>query len=174
MDIRVNRVKVIAKPMNNPILCFETDISNDTASFKELEGKSLTGYVLSLKKPKKSLNANAYMWVLADKIASKIRATKEDVYIKAVREVGAWIDITVKTDEIAEVTTAWKSHGIGWFSETMLEGNVYSDIRLYQGSSVYTQEQMARLVDYIVDEAKNLGIETMTPQELERLKAIWE
>ena len=46
-------------------------------------------------------------------------------------------------------------------------------MRLYKGSSIYDREEMRYLIDYIVDEAHYLGIETMTPDEIERLKILW-
>ena len=41
---------------------------------------------------------------------------------------------------------------------------------LYYGSSTYDTQQMSLLIDHIVQDAKALGIETMTPAELEALK----
>lgn len=45
---------------------------------------------------------------------------------------------------------------------------------LWYGSSSYDTKEMSRLIDYIADEAKGLGIETMTPDELAQLKAAWD
>lgn len=44
----------------------------------------------------------------------------------------------------------------------------------YYGSSVYDKAQMARLIDIVVDECKEQGIETMTPEELARLTEEWK
>ena len=37
----------------------------------------------------------------------------------------------------------------------------------------YDSAEMAHLIDGTVEEAKELGIPTMTPNEIERMKALW-
>lgn len=175
MEINVQKLKVVHKPPSPPCIWFQTaqnDVLND---FYKLEDKSLDGYVLTLKKPrKKSLTANSYMWQLADKIAKKIGVTKNDVYMKAVKEVGAYVEMAVRDEDIDEAAKLWETNGIGWFVEPYHKGTGMTLLRFYQGSSVYDGEQMRRLIDYIVDEAKNLHIETMTTAEIERLKQLWQ
>jgi hypothetical protein len=48
--------------------------------------------------------------------------------------------------------------------------NGCTNVILYYGSSTYNTAQMSLLIDHLVQDAKALGIETMTPQELEALK----
>lgn len=125
----------------------------------------------------KSMNANSYMWVICDKIAKKIQKnTKEDIYRHAIREVGVWEDNPKPIDKAQEHIETWNSIGIGWFSEEMRFSklNGYTVVRDYYGSSVYNSKQMSVLIDYIVDQAKELDIETMTPAELERMKGEWK
>ena len=45
----------------------------------------------------------------------------------------------------------------------------YTNTRCFYGSSVYDTAQMSRLIALIVEECKAAGVETMTPEELERL-----
>ena len=119
---------------------------------------------------KRSLNANSYMWVLCDEIAKTIHSTKEDVYRKAIREVGVWQDVACTLAGLPTLVDIWTSRGLGWLVDTFdskLEG--CKRVRLYTGSHNYDTKQMARLIDYIVGEAKELGIETMTPDELAQM-----
>jgi hypothetical protein len=44
---------------------------------------------------------------------------------------------------------------------------------MIKGSSKYDSAEMSKFIDQIIYEAKELGIETMTPAELERMKAEW-
>lgn len=48
-----------------------------------------------------------------------------------------------------------------------------TDVVAYYGSSTYDTDEMARLIDEIVNEAKELGIETMPPEELDCLIKSW-
>lgn len=175
IESKVDRLAIQDKGMSVWI-AFRMPRSEAVNDFNKLKDKSLDGYTLTLKKKnRRSLDANAYMWVLCGKIADKIRATKEDVYRKAVRECGAWIDGVFSARDVPAVMASWGSNGIGWFCEQHYRAGVESvvSMRLYKGSSVYDSREMSRLIDYIVDEAQSLGIETMTPDEIERLKQLW-
>ena len=57
------------------------------AGFDALRGKPLDIEVKE-HKPRRSLDANAYAWVLIDKIAEKTHIKKSEVYRQAIREIG--------------------------------------------------------------------------------------
>lgn len=61
----------------------------------------------------------------------------------------------------------------GWVAEKMGRSGGMTDVVAYYGSSSYDTFEMSRLIDEIVAEAKDLGIETMPPEELERLIQSW-
>ena len=124
---------------------------------------------------KRSLDANSYMWVLCDSIAKAIHSTKEEVYQKAIREVGEWEDTPISAKALDKWVESWNGKGTGWFAEVLREAKFdgYSVVRNYFGSSIYDSQSMSRLIDYIVDEAEELGIDTRTRNEIEELKARW-
>lgn len=125
-------------------------------------------------KLKRSLNANAYCWVLMNKIADAIRSTKEEVYREYIKNKGIFRLITMNKDATNTFIKVWQEKGLGWIcdiSESKYEGMV--DVVAYYGTSSYNTKQMANFIDYVVDEAKNLGIETLPPDEIERLKSLW-
>lgn len=129
---------------------------------------------------KRSINANDYLWVLVDQIAGVINSTKNEVYRKAVREVGVFSDLAIQRKELPNFIQYWTSQGIGYMVDIFdsgladNKGEPMKRIRVYLGSSKYDTEQMSRLIDYIVDEAKGLGIQTETPDEIARMKAMWD
>ena len=174
IEVKVNDM-ALYDTVPNIRIAFSVPRSEALNDLYALKDKSLDGYVLRLVKAKKrSLNANAYMWQLCTKIAEKIRATKEDVYKKAIREVGWYMDMSVEAGKEEEAKSLWSMRGVGWFAEDIFCSRKFSEIRFYKGSSVYNGEEMRRLIDYIVDGATELGIETMTPMEIERLNQLWE
>ena len=133
-------------------------------------------YTISIErlKRKRSLNANAYMWQLCQKIAEKVGATKETVYRKNIREVGSFETVELISAGTARFIRSWEANGLGWVAEPMSERGGYTTVIAYYGNSSYDTAEMTRLIDAVVDEAKALGIETMTPLELDRLKAAWK
>ena len=132
-------------------------------------------YEIKVYKKKRSLDANSYCWVLCKKIADELRVTKEEVYRKAINEVGKFEIIPIKDEAADTFINAWKSKGVGWicevFNKSKIEG--YTNLIAYYGSSIYNSKEMSILIDSIVSEAKELNIETLTPNELERLKSLW-
>lgn len=122
---------------------------------------------------KRSLDANAYCWVLITKIAEMLNSSKEEIYEDMLQKYGfiyqdddGYITVTVKADvDMNKITGHWK----------FLKGNgKFNSYLMIKGSSEYDSAEMAKFIDRIVEEAKELGIETMTPAELERMKAAWQ
>ena len=119
---------------------------------------------------KRSVNSNSYMWVLCDKIAEAIHSTKEEVYRNAIREVGVFQDVAVTVQALPQLIETWTSRGVGWLVDTFdskIEG--CKRVRLYTGSHKYDTRQMSRLIDFIVEDAKELNIEVLPPEELSRM-----
>lgn len=126
-------------------------------------------------KRKRSLNANSYAWTLLDKLAEKLRMAKTDIYRSYIKEIGGNNYLVCSIDEaVDDLCRDWQSKGIGWLTEledSKLEG--CTNVRLYYGSSQYDTAQMSRLIELIVQDCKENGIETLTPDELERMNAEW-
>lgn len=123
---------------------------------------------------RRSNDANAYMWILADKIAEAINSTANDVYRTAIREVGVFHYGAYHDKDVRFVVNMWTHNGVGWIAEVepcSVQG--WKNIKFYHGSSSYDTKQMSRLIDYLVEEAKGLNIETATPDEIARLKSTW-
>jgi hypothetical protein len=127
-------------------------------------------------KKKRSLSANSFLWVLCDKIAKVIQSTKEDVYRFAVREVGVYVPATLQRGAVDKWRQIWQTKGIGWFCDVLddEDGCNYVDVMNYYGSSSYDTEEMSRLLQYIVDEAQELGIDTLTPNDRSLLIERWK
>ncbi len=71
--------------------------------------------------------------------------------------------------------TSWSMHGIGWLCEKVDYSHIDGFVLLnaYYGSSAYNTKQMARLIDWVVQDCKSVGIETLTPKELDGLIEKW-
>jgi len=137
-------------------------------------GKQLSVEVKQYRQ-KRSLDANSYLWVLCQKIAEVIRSTKELVYQKTIREVGQFEILPIREDAVETFIDRWSSKGLGWFAEVLDDSKLpgYKKIIAYYGSSVYDTREMSILIDEIVSQAKELNIETLPPDEVESLKALW-
>jgi len=134
-------------------------------------------YILTVKEKKnrRSLDANAYAWVLLDKLAEKLRIPKTEIYKQYIKEIGGNSETVCAVDRAVDaLCEAWEGKGIGWQTDRIqskLEG--CTNVVLYYGSSVYDSKQMSRLIEMIVQDCKANEIETMTPQELQQLCEKW-
>ena len=129
---------------------------------------------------KRSLDANAYAWQLLGKLAAALSThdvifTPEQVYREAIRDVGDNYEvIPIRDDALEHWVQVWTGHGLGWVCEVIGPSKIkgYTNTRCFYGSSVYDTAQMSRLISIIVEECKAAGVETMTPEELEKLMEV--
>ena len=121
---------------------------------------------------KRSLDANAYCWVLMTKIAEVIDSSKDEVYEDMLQKYGflyqddeGYIPVTVKAGvDMSKIQGHWKFYK---------SNGKFDSYLMIKGTSEYDSAEMAKFIDRIIEEAKELGIETLTPAELERMKAEW-
>lgn len=124
----------------------------------------------------RSLDANAYFWVLCDKLAEATGISKTGIYRQSIRDIGGNSQIVcVPTKAVDKLVSGWQHNGLGWIADTTESKlNGCTNVILYYGSSTYDTAQMARLIDNIVQDCEAVGIETMTPIQLARLKEDWK
>lgn len=121
-------------------------------------------------KEKRSLNANSYLWVLVGKIADLMRTTKEEVYVQELKRYGQSDLVSVKSE--IDVKGYFKYYEEAGTSK--LNGKDFTHYRVFKGSSEYDSREMAVLIDGVVQDAEELGIETLPPHEIQKLKELWK
>lgn len=138
------------------------------------ENKQYT-LIIQEKKKKRSLNANAYAWVLLDKLAAVLHIGKTELYRSYIKEIGGNSDVVCVIDKaLDDLRKGWEHNGLGWLTETMpskIAG--CTNVIVYYGSSTYDTAQMSRLIEMIVQDCKENGIETLTPAELQSMCDEW-
>lgn len=135
-------------------------------------------YTVTIKefRKKRSLDANAYAWVLMNKLADKLNMGVRDLYRHYIPDIPENSQVVcVPTEAVEKLQSGWEHNGIGWCSDTLkskLPG--CTNVVLYYGSSTFDQKQMGVLLDLIIEDCKQVGVEYLTPEELERLKGEWD
>lgn len=118
---------------------------------------------------KRSLDANAYAWVLINKVADALRLTPKEVYRQAIQDIAGNHEIVpIKTEAADKFKQVWESQGLGWpcidIGKSKIDG--YRNMKAYYGSSTYDTRQMSLLIDHLVQDCKALDIETLPPDKL--------
>jgi len=117
---------------------------------------------------KRSLDQNAYAWVLIGKIADKLRTSKDEVYLDMLKRYGQGGVIKVQPQAEQTILTALKYYEP--HEKLYTETDKY--YRVWAGSSGYNTEEMTIFVDGIISEAQELGIQTLTPDELAEMRSL--
>ena len=151
------------------------------ACFDELNGKPLS-IKIGKYRDKRSNDANAYLWVLCSKLADKLSEdgtphTKEEIYRDAVKARGIYREQGELPLNFAKTSrTAWEMLGTGWVTEQVdfePDGERVI-VRYYYGTSTYNTKQMSRIIDWLVAECEQQGIETKTPDQIADMLSLWK
>ena len=125
-------------------------------------------YEVTEYKEKRSLSANAYLWVLVGKIADVLRTSKDEVYVEMLRRYGQGEYVSVRSDiNVRGLFKYYDERG-----KATLDGKEFTHYMVYRGSSEYDSREMSVLIDGVISEAKELDIETLPPAELARLRMV--
>ena len=130
-------------------------------------------YELKRAAVRRTLDANAYCWTLCTKIAEAVGTTKEQVYRRAVTEVGSCIQMHVDEDDLPRFSKQWEGQGLGYQVQEVGRNPAYVIVNAYYGSHLYDTHEMSVLIDNLIQDAKALDIETMPEEELQSLLNSW-
>jgi hypothetical protein len=121
----------------------------------------------------RSLDANAYAWVLINKIAEAITPPmdKQEVYLLMLRRYGQGGQVSIQTSQFESVIREFDYHKV--IGTGMANGMEFTHADVLVGSSKYDTQEMAVLIDGIIQEARDLGIDTDTPEQIARFKERW-
>lgn len=125
---------------------------------------------------KRSLDANAYAWVLINKLADVMRIPPTEVYRQAIQEISGNNEIIpIKEEAVDHFKQAWSHNGIGWMVRDMGKSKLpgFRNLMVYYGSSVYNSTQMNALIENLVQDCKALDIDVMTERERSLLMEEW-
>lgn len=134
-------------------------------------------------KRKRSLDANAYYWVLLTKLAKILRLSNAELHNNLLSKYGFLEYIEGKTLKIVlpDTDAAYKKvmdseiYHLRPTSDVRCgnDGNLYRTYLMLRGSSTYNTEEMSRLIDGLISECKDIGMsdsEIASPEERRILK----
>lgn len=129
-----------------------------------------TIYDVKIKKhrEKRSLDQNAYCWKLINEIGNVLRKSKEEVYLQMLKDYGQ--------SEIISILSTINPKGYFKYYEIVGNGIVnnkeFTHYKIFKGSSEFDSKEMSIFIDGVIQEAKQLGIQTLTPKQLAELKSL--
>ena len=133
--------------------------TKDIEIVEQLKNENKLNIELKKWRKKRSNDANAYCWVLCDKIAKKLTVpnavtTKEQVYKDAIMQIGTYENMIVEEKAYANWKRVWNSQGLGFVVEEVCRKDKCVKIHCYYGSSTYDTQEMWLLIQLLIEEAK--------------------
>ena len=163
-------------------LTFEFD-SDVSAAIDKIKDKLLR-ITVKLWRDKRSLDANSYYWVLLSRLAEAVGISKPRAHNLMLRKDGQNLVIDSQiaflvipdTEEAEETALEAESFHIRPTSQVKQgkDGKMYRTYTVLAGSSTYDTKEMSELINGLVSECKEQGIETLTPDELARMMKDYE
>lgn len=175
MDLS-GRVKEITRDYmtKKPMVTFL--LNEDPQGIEDLGDKDLVIKVVKRTKPR-SLDSNAYFHVLCDKMRQKLGISMAACKNQMITSYGQieYIDegqaLIYKTNADFKYIQELEEAHLKFLKQG--EDGAYW-YKVYRGSHTYNSQEMAQLIQGTVEEAKELGIETLTPAELQRMNELWK
>ena len=180
MLCRLKDYRTRTYPKLTQLLTLEILDTYYAGAYDELKD-GLVDVTIKPRRRRRSRDANAYAWVLMDKIADALSLVHqrpynaEDVYREAIREIPGVSDVVpIRDDAVARFRAGWEHKGIGWQSALLgPAADGYTNVVVYYGSSIFDTRQMGALLDYLVAEAQELSVPTDTPAQIEKYMYYW-
>ena len=134
-------------------------------------------------KEKRSLNANAYYWKLLGQLAKKLKISNSYCHNVMLRRYGTIEEydgrpvfvVIPDTDEAEKQADEAETYHIKPTTNVRVgnDGKLYRTYMLMKPSHKFSTAEMSRLIDGIIDECRQVGIQTMTPNEIAKMKDLW-
>lgn len=127
-------------------------------------------YVIVIKKfrDKRSNKANAYFWQLVGELSTALENDKWTIYLLQLTKYGLFIDVKIDVKDKEKLKTQFR------YVEFLSESENHLNARCYIGSSNYDTKAMSDLIKGTVQDAKDMGIETATPDEIQQMLQYWK
>lgn len=150
---------------------------------EKLKDKPLSVELKQYRK-KRSLDANAYYWKLITNLSEKLGQSKDCMHNYMLQKYGqieiidgkAVYIVIPETDEAQKKVNEAQSYHLKPTTQLKpgMDGLMYRTYMILRGSSDYDTKEMSFLIDGLISECKDAGIETMTPEELERMMQAYD
>lgn len=151
---------------------------NDTVVVEQLKNENKLNIEMKKWYKKRSLDANAYCWVICDLIAKELSkdgiTTKEEVYKDAILQIGSFVPFIVEEKNFENFKRIWGKQGLGFLVQEVSRKDKCIKVNCYYGSSTYDTKEMSLLIELLVQECKQLDIETKSKAEIDSLLKAWD
>ena len=174
----IGKLKELMRLAGGEWLVSFTTRADPVRLFDSLKDEEISVEIKKNSQPR-SKTANDFMWAMCTDIGKALRppVPKDDVYRRAIRDVGEYEPLPIKAEAVSTFQERWASKGTGWFADVVDDSKLkgYKLVFAYYGSSTYTTEEMSRLLDYLKQDMDNMGLQIpLSKDEEARVMERWQ
>ena len=146
-------------------------------TIEQLKNHKKLNIELKKYRKKRSNDANKYFWKLLSEYSEEKNIDAIEEYKERVKRLGIFRISRVEAKDVDTYKKSWENWGTAWFCEIydteFLGGVEFKILHLYYGSSSFDTKQMSRLINDMIEDCKEVGIETKSPKEIKSLLEQW-
>lgn len=155
---------------NKPVISFELDYTPE--DLQEMSDADVLDITAKKHRNRRSVNANALLWKCLEDIAAAIDSDKWSIYLQMLKKYGEFTYIVVKPQAVPMLKNQWRE--CEELGEIDIHGTTGIQMLCYYGSSTYDTKQFSRLLNGVMSEMKEIGIETPTEEQMRKSLERWE
>jgi hypothetical protein len=147
----------------------EPSAINEIDKIKDCEKLSVK---VAKHRERRSLDANGLLWLCLGRIAEALRSDKWEIYLQMLKRYGKYTYICVKPAVVEAVKAQWREcEEIGTVN---INGQEAVQMLCYFGSSTYDTKEFSVLLDGVISEMKEMGLQAPTSADMERALEQWQ
>lgn len=165
------RIKSVTRDLltKKYLIGFEVEtLPNDLETLQGCDALDITA---RRHREKRSRDANAMLWECIGRIASSLGADKWDIYLQMLKRYGTYTYVCVKPSAVEMLKRQWRE--CEELGEIDIHGQKAVQMLCYYGSSTYDSKQFSVLLDGVISEMKEMGIETPMPKRVQKSIEEW-
>lgn len=173
----IGKLKDLLRTQGGEWLVSFTTKADPREIFNSFTGKDVS---IEIKKASKSRSktANDFCWAMCTDIGNALKPPlpKEEVYRKAIKDVGKFETMHMRAEAVNTFRDIWSQRGVGWFTEVIDYSQIpgCKVVFAYYGSSTYTTDEMSRLIDYLKQDMTSMNLPIpIGKEEEERMMDAW-
>lgn len=153
------------------IISFELN-EEPTEAINDIQSCDKLSIVVKKYRAKRSLDANGMLWACLGKMAETLHSDKWDVYLQMLKRYGKYTYICVKPSAVEAMKAQWRECEV--VGDIKVNGKEAVQMLCYFGSSTYDSKEFSVLLDGVVSEMKEMGLQIPPSEDMRRALEQWQ
>lgn len=148
-------------------------VNENVGEIDKLQGKTLD-IKLTTHREKRSLDANALLWHCIGEISKSLYPPRDkwEIYLEELKKYGKFSYVLLDEKAVEAFKRLWRETEV--VGEVDVNGRKAVQLLCYYGSSTYDTKEFSVLLDGVIEDMKDLGLQPPLPMDLKVALETWE